>query len=105
VSGFLLSLQVGLIDGLPFGSPPRSERLNMMGPMLVFGPVAIGIGWALQRFLLFPSRILTLVATFLFAAAAIGLARQTLDVLDVKVRATLARLADGAPGLFQSPMD
>jgi hypothetical protein len=95
VASLLLSAQLPCIEGLPFGSPPRPERTYMMLPVIVFGPVAIAIGWFLQWHLIFSSRPLTAAAAAVFGCAAWLLARRTLAGLEARVRNRLAGLATG----------
>jgi hypothetical protein len=90
-----------LVEGLPFGSPPKPERVSLI-PFIVFGPVVAGIGFLLQWLFIFQSRTVTAGATLAFAVAAILTARATLARLEVNVIHNLARLSAGPMRMFAS---
>ncbi len=100
VGSLFLALQFAFVDGLPFANQPRADRNNLFIPFVVFGPVAIGIGWVAQWYFLFHSRALVLAASLACAALAVPAARLTFGWLDVKVRRDLTRLAGGSAHMF-----
>lgn len=91
VASSLLAVQMFFVEGLPFARPPRPERAHMMLPFVLLGPIVLGIAWFVQGRFIFNSRVITLVASVVFAAVAIAIARSTLAVLDAKVGAELER--------------
>jgi hypothetical protein len=102
VTAFLLAPQLFVIEGLPFGCPPKADRTHMMLPMILFGPVVLLIGWVLQWHFLFHSRALTALAALLFACGATLVARQSLLMLEHRADRSLARLAGGSAGTFET---
>jgi hypothetical protein len=103
VTAFLLAPQLFVVEGLPFGCPPKADRTHMMLPMILFGPVVLLIGWVLQWHFLFRSRALTAIAAVLFAFGAVLVARQSLRLLESRADRSLARLAGGPAGMFEVP--
>jgi hypothetical protein len=102
VTALLLAPQLFVIEGLPFGCPPKAERTHMMLPTILFGPIVLLIGWILQWHFLFHSRALTALAALLFGLAAAVVARQSLQRLEQRADRSLARLAGGPAGMFQT---
>jgi hypothetical protein len=88
VASLLLGLQLPLIDGLPFGRPPKPERAYMLMATIVFGPIVIGIAWVVQSRFIYQHRSTTIVAAGVFAAAAAIAIRHGLLVLTARVRGT-----------------
>jgi hypothetical protein len=97
---WLLTLQFALVEGLPFGSPPRSERTAAVLPGLIFGPVVIGIGFLLQWKFIFQSRWLTLGAMVVLAGLAVATARLTLALVNGRIDDDLVRLAGRPRDMF-----
>jgi hypothetical protein len=60
------------------------------------------IGWVLQWHFLFQSRALTALAAVLFACGAALVARQSLLMLEGRANRSLARLAGGSAGTFET---
>jgi hypothetical protein len=103
VTALLLAPQLFVIEGLPFGCPPRAERTHMMLPTILFGPIVLLIGWVLQWHFLFRSRALTALAAVLFASGAGLVARPSLRRLAQRADRSLARLAGGSSGMVEVP--
>jgi hypothetical protein len=93
VASLLFGLQLFLIETLPFTHAPRADRPVVMIPLMLFGPVAIGLAWYVQARLLFSSRPLTLAAVPLFAALAIVVGRNGLAQLEARGRRHVATLS------------
>jgi hypothetical protein len=98
VSSWLLALQCLLIAGLPFASPPRSDRAAGMLSLVLFGPVAIGLGFALQSRFIFQSRMITIVVTAMAGLVAVATIMQTVASLDRTFDVDLGRIAAGGGG-------
>jgi hypothetical protein len=101
VSTLLLAMQFFLVDGLPFGEAPKATRMYMMLPVIVFGPVVVGIAWFVQARFLFQSRAATAIAALGLAVAAVLVARQTTLAVVARIRQTLADRASGGPAMFK----
>lgn len=101
VASFLFGLQLRLVDGMPFGSAPRAERAHTLMPLIMFGPVVIGIAWVVQGQFLFRSRAVTAAATLLFVWAATMAGRYSVRGLEAKIHRGVANPADLPPGMFQ----
>lgn len=102
VASFLLSLQVLVVDALPFTSAPSAERAAGIVSFILFGPIAGGIAWVLQAQFIFRSRWTTAVAALVFAWAAKVTADYTLRLLDVKARHALGRQGGGPAEMFET---
>jgi len=101
VGSWLLGLQLLLLQGLPFSNPPKPERVSVV-PFIVFGPIAVGLGFVLQWLFVFRSRPITAVATLVLILAAVVTTRLTLARVEVNVRHNLDRLSAGPTGMFIS---
>ena len=102
-SSLLLSLQLLLVEGFPFASPPKAERANMLVPFILFGPVVFGIAWFVQGRLIFRSRPATVIATVVLGFAAKVVMEYALGRLQVKSQGQIARLGGGATaGMFEN---
>jgi hypothetical protein len=99
VASFLFALQLLLVEGLPFSSPPRADRAAGLVPFVLFGPVASGIAWVVQGMFLFRHRWITAGAAAVFAWAAVVTARYTLRELRTRVEANAGTLSRTAPGV------
>ena len=89
VASALLAVQMFFVEGLPFARPPRPERLHILLPFLLLGPIVLGIAWFVQGRFIFHSRVITLAASVMCATAAVVIARLTLAGLDARVHAEL----------------
>jgi hypothetical protein len=93
ISSWLFGLQCLLIPGLPFASPPRSDRPVAMLQFILFGPIAVGIGFVLQSRFIFHSRIVTMAVAAAAALVAAATIKQTIAALDRRFDADLDRIA------------
>lgn len=100
VASCLFGLQVLLIEGLPFGSPPKPERPFTLLPLILFGPVVIGVAWFVQGRFIFHSRLTTAVAAVLFAVCAVLVGQFALRMLYVKIHRDIERQSGGAVEMF-----
>jgi hypothetical protein len=91
VASLLLGVQLPLIDGLPFGLPPKPERMYMLVATILFGPIVIGIAWVVQSRFIYEQRSRTLAATVVFAAAALVAGRYGIRTVDTTMRRQLSQ--------------
>jgi hypothetical protein len=101
VASLLFGLQLLLVEGAPFGSAPRADRAHTMMPLILFGPVAIGIGWLLQAHFIFRNRLITVVATMVFAWGAKLAGQYCIRQLETRMHGDLLRQSDQPSRMFQ----
>jgi hypothetical protein len=97
VASLLLGAQLLLIDGLPFGHPPKPERTYMLMATIIFGPIVIGVAWIAQSRLIYLSRWGSVAAAIAFTGAAVVVARYGLRALGAKIDHDLASMGGGRP--------
>ena len=90
LASLLFSLQLLLVEGLPFTIAPRAERQHLLIGFILFGPLAAGIAWVVQGQFIFRSRLTTAIAAMIFAWAAKGAGDYSLRQLEMKAYDTLA---------------
>jgi len=98
---FYLSLEVLLIEGLPFANPPKPNRAMSAGPLLIAGPIVMLSVVALQWLFIFQSKLVTVGATAAFGGLAYLIARSTLQNLQVNVLHNLHLIASGRTAMFK----
>lgn len=93
-----LSLELRLIDGLPFGKPaePRSPFVGLM----FVGGLVMALAVGLQYFLVFRSRAMVLGTTLGVGAVAYFATRASLRVFEVSIRFHLGLLSTESKGLY-----
>lgn len=102
MTALLLAMQWFFVDGLPFADAPKTARTYLILPLIVFGPIVMGIAWYVQGRLLFSSRPATAVATLMVMGAATFTARRTMAAVEARVRRELARRASGGDVMFKA---
>ncbi|MBZ5583893.1 MAG: hypothetical protein LAQ30_17115 [Acidobacteriia bacterium] len=88
-----LGLELGLIDGVPFGNQMDPKRQAVMMPLAILCAVAIAVAVGIQHFLLFRSPAIVIAATTLLAAAAWALTRRSLSTFEAAMRYNLSQIA------------
>jgi hypothetical protein len=89
VASFIFGLQLFLIETLPFAHAPKANRPAVLLPLVMFGPVAMGIAWFVQGLLLFRSRAFTVMATIIFGTLAVVVARNGLQLLESRIQSAM----------------
>jgi hypothetical protein len=99
---FYLSWQILLIDGLPFGSPPKAGRSSMTAPLVIAALIGAIILVALQWLFIFQSRFVTFGVALVFAGTAYLLvSKVSLRYLEVNVMHNLHVIASGRTAMFK----
>jgi hypothetical protein len=101
VGSFYLSVELFIIDGLPFSSPPEAMKGTMAAPLVILGIVGALILVGLQWLFIFQSRFVTAGAILVFAGAAYALAQASLRYLEVNVLHSLHVIATGRTAMFK----
>ena len=96
-----LSVELFLMEGLPFGNPPRKGKGSLAAP-LVFGAfIVAGIIVAFQWLWIFKSRAITVAATAAFVAIAFLISKVSLRNLETNVLHNLHTIASGPNTMFE----
>jgi hypothetical protein len=101
VGSFYLSLQLFMIDGLPFANPPQSMKGSMIAPLVIAGLIGALILVGLQWLFIFQSRFVTAGAILVFSGGAYVIARTSLPYLETNVRHNLHRIGAGRTAMFK----
>lgn len=101
VISLYVSLELFLVDGLPFASPPIKGRGGMAAPLVLVAFIGAFIIVGLQWVFIFQSRFVTLGATLAFAGSAYVIGRHSLRNLEVNVKHSLHIIASGRATMFQ----
>jgi hypothetical protein len=101
IGSFYLSIELFLIDGLPFANPPESMKGSMTAPLMIAALIGAGILVGLQWLFIFQSRFVTLGAILVFIGAAYVIAQVSMRYLQVNVFHTLHRIASGSTAMFK----
>jgi hypothetical protein len=89
-----LSLELRLIDGVPFTQPPDpSQGLRYM-LLTILGMFVVAVAVAIQYFLIFRSRAIAAASTVAIAAVASVVTRNSLRALERQMRYSLGLLRD-----------
>jgi len=94
-----LSLEILLVEGLPFSKPPNPRRGQALFPVLILVVLATGGSIGLE-WLLFRSRAATLAATVALALMARMITRFSLNQLKARITSQLAQIALGSARMF-----
>ena len=100
VASAYLSLELKLIDGLPFGKQAETSRNPFMIGAVVLGGIVISIVVGLQYFLVFRWRVMVLMVTLAVAAGAYFVTRNSLHVFEVSIRYHLGLLSTESKGIY-----
>ena len=104
VASFYLSLELRLIEGVPFTRQPAVSGNYMMLPVMFMGSLVVAGVVALQYFLIFRSTAAVLATTIVVAAAAWFLTRSSLDRLAGTMRYNLGLLSGESSFLYKEVM-
>jgi hypothetical protein len=101
VGSMYLSIELLLIDGLPFANPPENLKASLTGPLILVAIVGALIVIGLQWIFIFQSRFVTAGAVLVFAGAAYVVSQTSLRYLQTNVMHNLHRIASGRTGMFK----
>jgi hypothetical protein len=101
VGSFYLSLEIFMIDGLPFANPPERMKGSMAAPLVVAALIGALIIVGLQWIFIFQSRFVTAGAILVFIGAAYVIAKTSLRYLEVNVQHNLHVIATGRTAMFK----
>lgn len=101
IGSFYLSVELFLVDGLPFANPPKAGRASMAAPLIIAATIGAAVLVGLQWLLIFRSRIAALGATLAFAVTAYAVAQFSLRNLEVNVLHNLHVIASGRTAMFK----
>jgi hypothetical protein len=101
LGSFYLSLELFLIDGLPFANPPEQMRGSMSGPLVILALACSAALVGLQWLFIFQSRFVTAGAILVFLFSAYLLARVSIRYLETNVLHNLHIIAVGRKGMFK----
>jgi hypothetical protein len=101
VGSFYLSLEMFLVDGLPFANPPESMKGSMTAPLVIAAALGALIIVGLQWVFIFRSRLVVAGAAAVFAVAAAAIARTSLRYLETNVLHNLHVIATGRTAMFR----
>ena len=101
LGSFYLSLELFLIDGLPFANPPEQMKGSLSGPLILIALFCAVILVALQWLFVFQSRFVTVGAILVFIGGAYLLARVSIRYLEVNVLHNLHIIAMGRKVMFR----
>jgi ABC-2 type transport system permease protein len=101
LGSFYLSLDLLLVDGLPFANPPRQTG-SFLGAPLVIGNIVAVVGIVLlQRYVIFQYRLVTIGSVVAFAAAAYAITGVSIRHLQTNVLYNLHAIASGRGVMFK----
>ena len=101
MGSFYLSLELFLIDGLPFAKPPESMKGSMAAPLVIASLIGALILVVLQWLFLFQSRFVTAGAVLVFSGAAYVIAQTSLRYLETNVMHSLHVIGAGRTAMFK----
>ena len=101
VGSFYLSLELFMIDGLPFANPPERMKGSMAAPLVIAALLGALIIVGLQWIFIFQSRFVTAGAILVFIGAAYVIAKTSLRYLEVNVQHNLHVIAAGRTSMFK----
>ena len=101
VGSLYLSIELFLVDGLPFANPPESLKGSMSAPLIIAALLGALIIVGLQWLFIFQSRFVTLGAVLVLAGGAYVIAQGSLRYLETNVMHNLHRIAAGRTAMFK----
>jgi hypothetical protein len=101
VGSMYLSIELFLIDGLPFANPPEKMKASLTGPLILAAIIGALIVVGLQWIFIFQSRFVTAGAVLVFAGGAYVITRISLGYLETNVMHNLHRIAAGRTAMFK----
>ena len=100
VSAVYLSLELRLVEGVPFTRQAEASANSSMMMILFVGGLAVAIAVAVQYFLIFRSPQAVLAATAVLAIAAWLATRSALQTFEVSIRFHLGLLSNESKGIY-----
>jgi len=95
VSSFYLSVELFIIEGMPFSNPPQSLKGSMAAPLVIAGLIGVLVVVGLQWLFIFQSRFVTAGAVLVFGGAAYLIAQISLRYLQTNILHNLYVIASG----------
>jgi len=100
IASVYLSLEIRLIEGMPFCRHPESNQNFFTLPVMIIGGLIMGIAVGVQHFLLFRSAIAVAAVTLLAAAAAWFITPVSLETFETNIRYHLGILSTESKGIY-----
>jgi hypothetical protein len=101
VAAVYLSVELRLIEGMPFSRQPEGAQNFMVLPLMMAGGFVMAVAVGLQYFLMFHSRAAVLGSTAVLCAAAYYLTHRSLESLETTIRFQLGLLSAETKGIYQ----
>jgi hypothetical protein len=101
LGSFYLSLDLLLVDGLPFANPPKQTGSFLGAPLIIGNIVAVVGIVVLQWYVIFQYRLATIGSVVAFAAAAYAMTRVSIRHLQTNVLYNLHAIAGGRGAMFK----
>jgi hypothetical protein len=100
VGSTYLSLEMRLIEGMPFSKQPEPTRQNYLLPIMMLASLVIAAVIGIQYFLIFRSYAAVCAVTVMLAIAAVFLTRNAFDTVETAIRFQLGILSQEAKPLY-----
>jgi hypothetical protein len=101
LGSFYVSVELFLVDGLPFANKPKGTGGFLAAPLLIGALLAALIIILLQWLFIFQDRLVTLGVVLVFAGLAYLTTRASLRTVEVNVLHNLHVIASGPTAMFQ----
>jgi hypothetical protein len=101
VGSMYLSIELFLIDGLPFANPPENLKASLTGPLILAALIGALIIVGLQWLFIFQSRFVTAGAVLVFGGGAYVVTQTSLRYVETNVMHNLHRIAAGRTAMFK----
>jgi ABC-2 type transport system permease protein len=101
IGSFYLSIEMFLVDGLPFANPPESLKGSMTGPLVIVSAIGGLVIVLLQWLFIFQNRFVTAGAVLAFIGAAYLIAQASLRYVETNVMHNLHLIAIGRAAMFK----
>jgi hypothetical protein len=101
VGSLYLSIELFLVDGLPFANPPENLKGSMAAPLILAALLGALIIVGLQWLFIFQSRFVTAGTVLVFGGSAYVITRASLRYLETNVMHNLHRIAAGRTAMFK----
>jgi hypothetical protein len=101
LSAFYVSVEMFLVDGLPFSNPPQRSSGFLAAPLVLGALIGAVIIVVLQWLFIFQNRFVTLGASLIFGGLAYLIAGVSLRNVEVNVLHNLHVIASGRTAMFK----
>jgi hypothetical protein len=101
IGSLYLSVELFLLDGLPFANPPRQGAGMLAAPLILAAFIGALIIGGLQWLFIFKSRLVTAGAALAFGGGAYLIAKVSLGNLQTNVVHNLHVIASGRSSMFK----